>query len=130
LSLGGALASNVHGRGLKFKPIIDQVQSFKLMDHTGAIRKCDRTENSELFRLAIGGYGLFGVVTSVELRLWPRQKVRRVVEIRDTAGIPGLFQQRIADGYLYGDFQFATDSKRDSFLRRGVFSCYQPVDPS
>ena len=130
LSIGGALASNVHGRGLKFKPIIDQVQSFKLMDHTGAVRKCDRAENAELFRLAIGGYGLFGIVTSVELRLWPRKKVRRVVEIRDTADIPRLFQERIADGYLYGDFQFATDSKRDSFLHRGVFSCYQPVDPS
>lgn len=129
LSIGGALASNVHGRGLKFKPIIDQVQSFKLMDYTGSIHKCDRNENSELFRLAIGGYGLFGIVTSVQLGLWPRRKVRRVVEIRDTADIPDLFQQRIADGYLYGDFQFATDGKRDSFLRRGVFSCYQPVDP-
>ncbi|MFY9609422.1 MAG: FAD-binding oxidoreductase [Blastocatellia bacterium] len=129
LSIGGALASNVHGRGLKFKPIIDQVQSFRLMDHTGAIRRCDRSENAELFRLAIGGYGLFGIVTSVQLRLWPRKKVRRVVEFRNTSDIPGSFQQRIADGYLYGDFQFATDSKRDSFLRRGVFSCYQPVDP-
>ena len=40
------------------------------------------------------------------------------------------FEQRIADGYFYGDFQFATESSRDSFLRRGVFSCYRPVDPS
>jgi FAD/FMN-containing dehydrogenase len=129
LSIGGALASNIHGRGLKFKPIIDQVESFKLMDHTGVVRVCNRSENSELFRLAIGGYGLFGIVTSVQLRLWRRKKVRRVVEIQPTADIPALFEQRIADGYLYGDFQFATDSKRDSFLRRGVFSCYQPVDP-
>ena len=30
---------------------------------------------------------------------------------------------------LYGDYQFATDDTRDSFLRRGVFSCYEPVDP-
>lgn len=129
LSIGGALASNVHGRGLKFRPIIDQVQSFKLMDHNGAVRRCDRSKNSELFRLAIGGYGLFGIVTSVRLRLWQRKKVRRVVEIQNTADVPDLFEQRIADGYLYGDFQFATDSKRESFLRRGVFSCYQPVDP-
>jgi len=46
LSIGGALASNVHGRGLKFKPIIDQVDSFTLMDHTGAIVRCSRDENS------------------------------------------------------------------------------------
>jgi len=130
LSIGGALASNVHGRGLKFKPIIDQVESFTLMDHTGAIRRCSRDENPELFRLVIGGYGLFGIVTSVRLRLWERRKVQRIVEIRDTKEIIQSFEQRIAGGYLYGDFQFATDSSRDSFLRRGVFSCYRPVDPA
>ena len=37
------------------------------------------------------------------------------------------FDERIRDGYLYGDYQFATDVHRDSFLQRGVFSCYQPV---
>ncbi len=130
LSLGGALASNVHGRGLKFKPIIDQVDSFTLMDHTGALLRCSRDENSELFRLVIGGYGLFGIVTSVRLRLWERRKVQRIVEIRDTKDVIQSFDQRIADGYLYGDFQFATDGGRDSFLRRGVFSCYRPVDSS
>ena len=130
LSIGGALASNVHGRGLKFKPIIDQVESFTLMNHAGAILRCSRDENSELFRLVIGGYGLFGIVTSVKLRLWQRRKVQRVVEIRETKDIMQHFEQRIAEGYLYGDFQFATDSNRDSFLGRGVFSCYRPVDPN
>ena len=130
LSLGGALAANVHGRGLTFKPIIDQVESFTLLNYAGDLLRCSREENGELFRLVIGGYGLFGVVTSVRLRLWRRQKVERVVQIRDLEEIPRAFEQRIADGYLYGDFQFATDSRRDSFLGRGVFSCYRPVDPA
>lgn len=128
LSIGGALASNVHGRGLKFKPIIDQVESFTLLNHKGELLKCSRQENAELFGLAIGGYGLFGIVTSVQLRLWERKKVQRVVKIRDLRDIPQMFAQRIADGYLYGDFQFATDSQRDSFLTSGVFSCYRPVE--
>ncbi len=130
LSLGGALAANVHGRGLALKPFVDNIESFTLVDAAGNVRRCNRTQNAELFRLAIGGYGLFGVVTSVQIRLWPRKKVQRVVELRDVEGIPAAFEQRIADGYLYGDFQYATDSRRDSFLRRGVFSCYRPVDPA
>lgn len=130
LSIGGALASNVHGRGLKLKPIIDQVDSFTLMNHTGEILRCSRDQNSELFRSVIGGYGLFGIVTSVKLRLWERKKVQRIVEIRDSTNIIESFEQRIAAGYFYGDFQFATDSSRDSFLRRGVFSCYRRVDPA
>jgi hypothetical protein len=53
--------------------------------------------------------------------------VRRVVQLGQTAGIIQRFDDRIRDGYLYGDYQFATDSSRESFLRSGVFSCYQPV---
>ena len=78
----------------------------------------------------IGGYGLFGIVTRVQLRLRPRCKVERVVMLGETADIMDRFEQRIRDGYLYGDFQFATDDTRDSFLRRGVFSCYRPVPPA
>jgi FAD/FMN-containing dehydrogenase len=127
LSLAGALACNAHGRGLNLKPIIDQVRAFDLVDATGAIRTCSRTEHSELFGLAIGGYGLFGVVTRVELSLRPRVKVRRVVELAEMETIAERFEERIHAGYLYGDFQYATDAGRDSFLGRGVFSCYEPV---
>ena len=127
LSLGGALACNAHGRGLTLKPIIDQVEQFDLLCADGEIRSCSRNEHQELFRLAIGGYGLFGAITQVQLRLMPSIKVRRVVSTGETATIAERFEERIRDGYLYGDYQFATDSARDSFLRRGVFSCYQPV---
>ena len=127
LSLGGALACNAHGRGLTLKPIVQQVESFDLVDASGAVRTCSRAENPDLFRLAIGGYGLFGIVTRVRLTLRPRVKVRRFVILGETADIIDRFEERIRDGYLYGDYQFTTDSHRDSFLRRGVFSCYQPV---
>lgn len=126
LTLGGALSANVHGRGLKLKPIIDNVESFDIMTANGDLQTCSRQSNPELFRLAIGGYGLFGIITAVRLRLTPRVKVRRIVKLAETATIPEAFAERIRDGYLYGDFQFATDSNRASFLRRGVFSCCQP----
>ena len=129
LSLGGALACNAHGRGLTLKPIIQQVESFELIDHLGEIRTCSRQENADLFRLAIGGYGLFGIVTAVRLKLRPRVKVQRIVVLADVADIADRFEERIRAGYLYGDFQFATDTGRDSFLRQGVFACYRPVSP-
>src|SRR6185503_15674992 len=61
VSIGGSLASNVHGRGLKYPPIVHDVESFTLLDAEGKLRTCSRTENTELFSLAIGGYGLFGI---------------------------------------------------------------------
>ena len=127
LSLGGALSCNAHGRGLRLKPIVEQVEAFDLMDAAGDIRTCSRTQHADLFRLAIGGYGLFGVITRVVLRLGIRQKVRRVVEIVTTGELMDRFDDRIRDGFVYGDFQFSIDATRSDFLRRGVFSCYQPV---
>jgi FAD/FMN-containing dehydrogenase len=129
LSLAGALSCNAHGRGLNLKPIVDQVVEFDLVDASGNVRTCSRTSHRDLFALAIGGYGLFGPIARITLRLRPRVKVRRIVELAETATIVERFEDRIRDGYLYGDFQFTTDSSRDSFLRRGLFSCYQPVAP-
>jgi FAD/FMN-containing dehydrogenase len=125
--LGGALGSNIHSRGLQMKPFISDIESFTLVDQTGTYRKCSRTENSELFRLAIGGYGLFGVVYSINLRLVPRRKLQRVVELLDVDEVMPAFARRIQDGFLYGDFQFAIDRGSKDFLRRGIFSCYRPM---
>lgn len=127
LSIGGALAANVHGRGLHFKPFIGDVESFVLVDAEANLRKCSRRENAELFRLAIGGYGLFGVIVSVKLRLAARRKVERVVEVLDLDDLLPVFEERIADGSLYGDFQYMTDLNSDGFLRKGIFSRYRPV---
>jgi FAD/FMN-containing dehydrogenase len=127
LTIGGALAANAHGRGLRMTPFVGDVESFELVDANGERRLCSRTENRDLFRLAIGGYGLFGVITGVTLRLAPRQKIERVVEVRTVDGLMDAFAQRIGDGYLYGDFQYAIDPRSDDFMRRGVFSCYRPV---
>src|SRR3989442_11941033 len=127
-TLGGSLSSNVHGRGLAMKPLISNLESFTLINADGKSIRCSRDENNELFRLAIGGYGLFGLISSVTLRLFPRQKLRRVVEIIRADDLPKRFQERIAQKFLYGDFQFLVDEKSPDFLQRGVFSCYEPID--
>lgn len=128
LSIGGALAANMHGRGLRFKPIIGDVESFVLVDAEGVVRTCSRLENAELFRLAIGGYGLFGIIASVRLRLAPRRKLERVVRVVQSQDLSSLFEKRVASGFLYGDFQFATARDNEEFLRTGIFSCYRPVE--
>jgi len=129
LTLGGALGANIHGRGLKFRPFIGDVEAFTIMDADGNLQTCSRTHNRELFRLTIGGYGLFGVVTRVQLRLMPRTKLERVVQVIDTDELMNAFDQRIAEGFLYGDCQFSTDVNSDGYLKKGVFSCYRPLPP-
>lgn len=130
LSIGGAIAANAHGRGLTMAPLGGDLEELTLVDSEGEVRRCSRAENAELFSLVIGGYGLFGVVTSATLRLAPRRKLERVVEVRDLDGVAQAFEDRIAAGFTYGDFQFAIDPETSDFLHRGVFSCYRPVEDS
>src|SRR6476660_4290077 len=127
-TLGGSLSSNVHGRGLAMKPLISNIESFTLLNADGKSIRCSRDENNELFRLAIGGYGLFGLISSVTLRHLQRHKLRRVVERIRASDLPNRFEDRIAQKYLYGDFQFSVAEKSPDFLQRGVFSCYEPID--
>lgn len=127
LSLGGALSANIHGRGLTYKPIVSDVEAFTLVDAAGQVLRCSRQENAELFRLAIGGYGLFGVIARVELRLAPRRAVERIVKVIDLKDLMPSFQKRIDEGFLFGDFQYATDPDSNDFLAKGVFSCYRPL---
>ena len=128
LSIGGALAANIHGRGLRMRPFIGDVESFTLLGADGRLRTCSRAENAELFALAVGGYGLFGFVYSVTLRLARRHKLRRTVVETTVDELAGAFDARIAAGFTFGDFQFAVDATSGDFLRRGIFSCYRPVD--
>jgi FAD/FMN-containing dehydrogenase len=128
VSLGGSLAANIHSRGLRMQPIIGDVLAFTLIDAGAAILRCSRTENRELFRLAIGGYGLFGLIYSVTVRLGRRCKVERVVRLSNTSELLTAFEERVAEGYLYGDFQYSCDERDEArFLREGVFPCYQRV---
>ena len=127
LSIGGALAANGHGRGLTYRPIVQDVESFELIDANGNLMRCSRDENPEWFKLAIGGYGLFGVIATVDLRLMPAQQMQRAVEITTIDRLPERFTERIADGFTYGDFQYRTDEDSPGFLRDGVLSCYRPV---
>jgi FAD/FMN-containing dehydrogenase len=129
LTLGGCVSANIHGRGLKMPPFVGDVESFRLVNAKGDVVNCSRTDNPELFRLAVGGYGLFGLITSLTLRLVERRKLERIVEVRSVEGLSKAFAERIGEGFLYGDFHYSVDETSEDFLHRGVFSCYRPVDP-
>lgn len=128
ITLGGSIACNAHGRGLTMAPIADDIERLSVVTATGERVECSRERNAELFSLVIGGYGLFGVVVDATLRLCPRRKMRRLVDIIDVDDALNAVYRRVAEGCVYGDFQYAIDPSDDSFLRRGVFACYKPVE--
>ena len=124
LSLGGCLAANVHGRGLTLKPIVADVVEFELVDASGNLLVVKRDENRELFKLVIGGYGLFGVIASVTLKLRKRAVMKRHVQKVLIEDLIETFRRLVADGHQYGDCQFAIDNNSDNFLKEGILASY------
>jgi len=130
LTLGGSISCNAHGRGLLMPPLVADIESVELVTPSGELKRVSREENAELFPLVVGGFGLFGVIAAATLRLTPRLKLRRLVDIIDLDDAVHAIWRRIDQGCLYGDFQYAIDPSDDSFLRRGVMACYEPVPDS
>ncbi len=65
------------------------------MRANGQIVRCSRTENNELFRLVLGGYGLFGVILDLELRIVPNAPYRMASWIVPSEQYPELYDRYV-----------------------------------
>jgi FAD/FMN-containing dehydrogenase len=128
LTLGGAVAANIHGRGLTMRPLVQDIEALTIVDACGEVIVCSRNENAALFRHVIGGYGMFGIMSSARLRLAPRRMLRRSVHHVRSSNLMSTFEKLIADGFLYGDWQFAIDQASNDFLDLGILSAYEPTN--
>jgi FAD binding domain-containing protein len=66
-TVGESIARNAAGPD--GRPAVTHVESLALVTPDGQLRRINRLADSELFALAIGGQGLFGVPYSITLRL-------------------------------------------------------------
>lgn len=74
VTLGGAVANDIHGKNHHVAGTFGcHVRKFELIRSSGERLVCSPEENPELFRATIGGMGLTGLITWVELTLIPIQ---------------------------------------------------------
>ncbi|MEO0564819.1 MAG: FAD-binding oxidoreductase, partial [Chloroflexota bacterium] len=88
-TLGGAIAADVHGKNHhkdgSFRTCVVWID---VMDATGTISRCSRTENAMLFEHTLGGMGLTGIITQAAIRLksvetaWIRQSKHPAPNLR------------------------------------------------
>jgi len=70
-TVGGSMSVNAHGLDFRLSPMINSIVSFHMVLANGKIVEVSPDKNSDLWRAAIGGYGLVGVISDVTLRLMP-----------------------------------------------------------
>lgn len=72
VTLGGAVANDVHGKNHHGEGTFgNHVRAFELLRSTGERLVCTPTDQAELFNATIGGLGLTGLITWVEIQLKP-----------------------------------------------------------
>jgi decaprenylphospho-beta-D-ribofuranose 2-oxidase len=75
--------------------VVDVVERFRLLLADGRIVEVSREQNPELFSLVIGGYGMYGVILDVTLRVTPDELYEQRAAAMDYAAFPAYFAQRI-----------------------------------
>jgi FAD/FMN-containing dehydrogenase len=77
-TVGGSMSVNCHGWQPNSPPIASTVQAFRILLADGSVRECRReiAEDRELLDVVCGGYGLFGVILDVDLRVVPNALYR------------------------------------------------------
>jgi FAD/FMN-containing dehydrogenase len=125
-SVGGTLSVNAHGWPVPYGPFASTVRSFRLMLADGTLITCSRTENAELFALAVGGYGLFGIVIDVELELADNALIAARHEVMPAAAFGPRFlavARETGVRMAYGRLSLA----RANYLGEAALVAYRPV---
>lgn len=66
---------NAHGWAVPFGPMGATVLAIDLLLPDGALVRCSRTENPELFAMSMGGYGLTGAIIAMEVKAEPNLRL-------------------------------------------------------
>jgi FAD/FMN-containing dehydrogenase len=110
---------NAHGWPVPFGPFGSTVRSLDMMIADGSIVTCTREQNSELFRLAMGGYGLFGVILRLEVDMVPNMLLRPRYDRMPSGEFASKFTSAATDTRIvmaYGRLSVAKDDFFDEAL--------------
>ena len=94
-TVGGTMSANAHGRDIDVTQVVEVVESFRLMLADGSVVVVSRQENPELFSLVIGGYGLYGVILDVALRVTKDEIYEQRAVSMDYREFPGYFARSV-----------------------------------
>tara|TARA_Y100000590_G_scaffold216680_1_gene245438 strand:+ start:2990 stop:4462 length:1473 start_codon:yes stop_codon:yes gene_type:complete len=127
-TVGGSMSSNVHGRDPRNSLIVETIEDFRLILATGELINVSRNENKELFSLVIGGYGLFGIITDVRIRLKKNNILEKQALLLDYKDFPEFFRNNIMGDPKVELFIARPSISSNSFLRETIVNLWKTSD--
>lgn len=119
---------NAHGWPVPYGPFGSTVRALRLMLADGSIVTCSREQNAELFGLAMGGYGLVGIILDLEVEMVENLWLRPTFEAMPAENFAARFYAAARDPAIkmaYGRLNVA----RETFFREALLTTYR-VDPA
>ena len=118
-TVGGSISVDAHGMDHRAGAVMNSLRSMRIMLADGRVLTASPTENTELFQLAVGGYGLFGIILSAEIELVPNDVYSSGRELASLAALPHALNRLMADpsiGLMYAHLSTAPDTLLDEAL--------------
>lgn len=116
-TIGGSLSVNVHGRDIRNDSLMDSVESLRLLKPDGTIIQVSRQENADLFPYIVGGYGLFGIILDVTLRLTNDELYQKKVKEMNYQDYSSYFQKEVKENPKVKMHLARISVAPDTFLR-------------
>ncbi|MER8390732.1 FAD-binding oxidoreductase [Mesorhizobium sp. M1340] len=126
-SVGGSLSVNAHGMDHQVGSVAGSIQSMRVMLADGSVTTCSPTENTELFRHVVGGYGLFGVVLEATLDIVDNAVYRTSREIIKSDDFPRFFAEVLEPNRAIGLFYGHLSTAPGNFLEDMIVYRYDKV---
>lgn len=128
-SVGATFSVNAHGWPAPYGPFGSTVRAIRLMLADGTIVGCSRTENAELFALAMGGYGLVGVLLDLDIEVVRNRLMRPRWERMPAGELAGRFVRTLREDREVAMIYGRLNVSRDDLLSDGVLVTWRP-DPT
>jgi FAD/FMN-containing dehydrogenase len=124
-TVGGTLSVNAHGIAHQPGQIAPTVRSLRIMLSDGSVLTASQAENPDLFRHALGGYGLFGVILDVDLELVDNEMYARTTRRLDYTEFSAYYADHVENapniGLTYGRLSVSPMS----YLRETMLHTYE-----
>ncbi len=130
-AVASTFSVGAHGWPVSYGPFGSVVRAIRLMLADGSIVNCSRSENAELFSLAMGGYGLLGILLDLEVEMVPNSLMRPSYERMDADALAERFMKKLSDAstvkMMYGRLNVA----RKDFFTEALLVSYraEPTPP-
>jgi FAD/FMN-containing dehydrogenase len=126
-SVGGSISVDAHGMDHQAGSVVGSVKSLEVMLADGTKVTCSPTENADLFRHVVGGYGLFGVVLKATLEIVPNAIYHTSRAIIRSEDFPALFNSEMVSDKNLGLFYGHLSTARANFLEDMIVYRYDKV---